>query len=65
MGFLDSFRRQFTCDHFTLCLHLRIRINCIRLEGKRVYIKNSCRKHPIAIITIITIHSNLVFSPQM
>lgn len=64
-GFWILFSRQFICDHFTICLHWKIRINCIRSEDKRIYIKNSCRKRPVAMITVITIHSNLVFSPQM
>lgn len=55
MGFLDSFLRCFICDHFTIWLHLKIRINYIGLEDKRVYVKNSCRKPPVAVITIMTI----------
>lgn len=47
------------------CLHLEIRISYIRLEDKRVYIKNSCRKHPAAMTTIVTIRSNLAFSSQL
>lgn len=35
------------------------------IGGQRLYIKDSCRKHPVAMITIISIHSNLAFSLQM
>lgn len=38
-GFWILFLRHFICDHFTICLHRKIRKSCTRLEDKRICIK--------------------------